>query len=264
MSVFKPGYDAGETAAKVRGFVKEQHDEFIKILKPLIPYIAGFYLLDAVISDAYFADSKNGFQLFSVLSSYFMTVLVISWHRVVIYGPENYTPMNPFSPKRNEILFIGVGVLIGLFFVFAAALPMILAKLLGEAALLLLFLTVGAGIYLMYRCSFYFPAKAVDSDMTLKQSFALTKGYLWKLICATFFASWRVILLVFAFGFVAGILIVGIAFALPIDKAGHTIGFIIALPITVYLQPLLTVLAVTVLSNYYMYAMQHPRESDPV
>lgn len=262
MGIFKPTLDSGETGVAVRGFVKEYHDEFLKILKPLIPYIAGFYLLDAVITDAYFSDTKHGFQVFSILASYFVTVLVISWHRVVIHGPENYTPMDPFSPKRNELMFIAVGIMIGLALAAAVLFPILLMKIFGSAAGMLVFVTLIIGIYCTYRCSFYFPAKAANSDITLKQAFGLSKGYLWKLICASFYASWRMVLITIGYSLVAMALLMAVAFALPFDKAGHTIGFIIGLPITVYLEPLMTILGVTVLSNYYMYAMQHPRESD--
>lgn len=260
MSFFKPSYDAGVAAIHVRSFVKEHHDVFLKILKPLLPYIAGFQLLDAVISDMYFSNSKDGFSLFGILSAYFVMALVISWHRVVIHGVQNYEPMNPFAPKKNEILFIVVGiaipVVLTLIFLFVAFLSRNTGPL-SIVMLVLLFIPIA--LYVFYRCSFYFPAKAVDSSMTLKQAYALSKGYLWKLIFASFLASWRVVLITWG----ASLVMIGVgavfSVALPFVVAGvhHTLIFVLTLPITLYLEPLLTVLGVSVLSNYYLYAIQH-------
>lgn len=258
MSYFKPTYAAGETGVSARNFVREHKNEFITILKPLIPYIAGFHLLDAVISDAYFSGSKNGFGLFGALAAYFTMVLVISWHRVVIHGVDNYVPMNPLKPQRSELAFMGMGILIGLGIFLLSFLSIMGAAAAGGGVIVLLpIVVILACIFYAYRCCFYFPAKAVHSDITLKQSIALSKGYLLKLIAGSFFASWRVSLALFGCVFVLMFVVGILAVILPFDRVGNTIGLIFTLPIIVYLSPLLTVLGVTVLSNYYLYAVQN-------
>lgn len=238
-------------------------DAFWRLYKPLLPYILGCYFLDAVITDLYFSQSKSGFQLFELISSYFLTALVISWHRVVIQGPDDYVPMNPLRPKRHEWAFIGMGILIAIG-VFLIA----FSTVFGAAAThngflgLFAFVAVLATIYCAYRLSFYFPARAVNAGVTLKQAFRLSKGYLLKLVCASFMASIKPFLMMIGYVFVV-MFVYGLFIGITgMDGMSSIIGFVLMLPVYIYFQPLMTVMGVTALSNYYLYAMQNEKSAN--
>ncbi|MCE7886745.1 MAG: hypothetical protein DYH13_04480 [Alphaproteobacteria bacterium PRO2] len=85
----------------------------------------------------------------------------------------------------------------------------------------------------------------------------MTTGYVWKLISAGFLSSWRLFLISVIVGGVCGV-ISGMFFD------AHTLGFrlvlfILILPIVAYVSPLVAALGVTVLSNYYQWAINNPR-----
>lgn len=260
MERFEPKYVSGEVGVSARNFVRENKSELWAIFKPLFPYIAGCHLLDAIISDAFFP--KAGFGLFGVIAIYFTMVLIISWHRVVIHGPDNYTPVNPFKPRRSELAFMGMGVLIGLGMVliagaFAAATAYTKAGIMG---MITLFAIISC-IYISYRMSFYFPAKAVGADISLKDSFRLSKGYLLRLFGAGIYASWRIMLVAFGYAMLVGIIVTIMANFISFASVQNTVAFILLLPMSAFIEPISTVLGVTVLSNYYLYAMQNDNRS---
>ena len=120
-------------------------------------------------------------------------------------------------------------------------------------------------VYMGCRLSFYFPAKATGNDLTLKQAFALSEGYVMRLIFAPIFASWKIMLMALAYIFV-GFLVLTIlgmvAGSLIQSGAGAVVvQFLFAAPINLFFSPLLTIFGVTVLSNFYQYALQNPRKS---
>lgn len=263
MKNYEPTFGIKDTAQNVRFFVEANMDAFWRIYKPLLPYILGCYLLDAVITDIYFSQSKSGFQLFELLSSYFLTALVISWHRVVIQGPDDYEPMNPFRPKRHEWAFIGVGILIAVG-VFLIAFGTVWGAILTRDGFwgLLSFAAVLAAIYGAYRLSFYFPARAVNAGVTLKQAFRLSKGYLLRLVCASFMASIRLFLMTVGYVFVV-MFVYGLFVEITgLSRLNGIVGFVLMLPVYIYFQPLMTVMGVTALSNYYLYAMQNEKRAN--
>ncbi len=260
MQHFTPTLFSKETGKNVRGFVKEHNDELLKIIKPLAPFIAGLYLFDAIISEFFFTQSEHEFSLGMILATYFYMCLVISWHRVVIKGPENYTPMNPFKPKRHELAFIGVGILIGILIlivavVFVGSAAFMQSGVMGVVAAI----AIVAAIYASYRLMFYFPAKAVGASITLREAFDMTKGYLWKIICASFRASIRLVLIALLYSMILAGLSFSYAYIAHTVSGAYLLGFILGLPLILYIQPLLTVLGVTVLSNYYLHAVQNPK-----
>lgn len=106
---WNPTLNATETGRDVRAFVKQFTPVFWRILKPLLPWMIACHLLDAIVTPLFFAPDGE-FKLGTILSAYFYTSLVISWHRVVIEGPDHAIPMNPFKPQRHEWTFIGVGI----------------------------------------------------------------------------------------------------------------------------------------------------------
>lgn len=260
---WNPTLNATETGRDVRAFVKQFMPVFWRILKPLLPWIIACHLLDAIITAMFFAPDGE-FMLGTILSAYFYTSLVISWHRVVIDGPDNAVPMNPFKPQRHEWAFIGVGVGLYLALILIAVLVGGMAAAIHPVvgvALGLMFML--AGLYVFLRIALYFPAKAVNRSLTIKEAYPLTKGLIWKILWAPFVASWRVILGLMGYVFAAAIVV-----GLMLSLAGPTIeadtmpvwiesalNFALTLPMIVYFEPLLYVLGVGCLSNYYLYAI---------
>ncbi len=267
---WNPTLNATETGRDVRAFVKQFTPIFWRIFKPLLPWIVACHLFDAIVTALFFAPEKE-FALGSFISAYFYTALAISWHRVIIDGPENAVPMNPFKPRRHEGAFIGVGLGLYIALIVIAVLAGGLAALIHPAAGLMLGLVLLlAGLYAFIRIAIYFPAKAVNRSLTLKQAYPLTQGLVWKMLWAPFVASWRLILGVVAYMIAAVALIAALAAAAhrmlameaPPVWLESALTFILTVPMIAYFEPLLYVLGVGCLSNYYLYAVRRAAQSD--
>ena len=254
-----------ETGNNVRLYTKQHKEAFWNILNPLLPWILGLVFVDLIVNIAVpFFNGKFG--LGGLLISYFYTCFVISWHRVMIEGPDNATPMNPFKPERSDWAFIGMGLGIGLaafLVIFLSGLTMAISPVIGG---LLTLIVVLALIICFPKVSLYFPAKAVRQHMSLADSFAATNGYVLKIITAPLVASWRIFLVVFAY-----VILMGLAMAvimplmLPADPENMEqinpmlmiVMCIFELPFVIYFQPILYALGVGILSNYYLYITQN-------
>ncbi len=255
MKHFKATKSIFETAANTRAFVKDNKDVFWAAFKPLIPYIFGLLLLDLIIS---FIIGRT-FSFGSFAANYFFAALAITWHRVVLLGPDQYEAMNPFKPKKHELIFMLMGVGVALVVLAIVGLFIAVSAILGPVFLALsVFLGIFLSIFLSARFGFYFPAKAVNADLSLINAFHLSKGYVFNLLTAPFFACWRLIL-----GMMGAIIVASIFMALLSQFAqGQAIfEFLIQLPILFYFQPLLTIIGITILSNYYQHALQNKAPS---
>lgn len=267
MKHYTPTLGTRDTAKNVRSFVMEHHAVFLDILNPLLPPIMALLMLDFVVTQLYFPDSKNGFTLGAMISGYFFTALVISWHRVVLDGPDRYEPVNPYKPKKHELAFLGMGILIGILIVLFCLSLGLIGALLGPAGIAIAVLAAITGsIYIVYRLSFYFPAKAINQSITLKQSYALSKGYFWKLAGSSLLASLKTIGLCLVYVVASFVVLAVIAFfaAGPDQGPGfifNLLVFVLSLPIDLYFSPLLGLFGVTALSNYYQWAINNPPAS---
>ena len=272
---FTPTLGIRDAARNTKEFIKTNMDTFWVIFKPHAPLINGLTLLDIILSVLILGeDTETGeyreFPIGGLISSYFYTCLVISWHRVVIHGVDQFEPMNPFKPKKSELAFIGMGILIGfiaVLFIILLGIPAIMTK----APSLLILVVVGfiCAFYVGLRICFYFPAKATDKHVTFRHSFAMTKGLVFKLVIASILAAlkmwfWMVLYAIAGLGvvFALGMAVGGTFGESATDVASASLGFLYAVPIAIYFQPILTVIGVTVLSNYYQYALQN-RPSAP-
>ncbi|MCE7886746.1 MAG: hypothetical protein DYH13_04485 [Alphaproteobacteria bacterium PRO2] len=170
MKHFTPTLPIGETAKNARAFVRDNQDMFWTILKPLLPFIIGFELLNIFIDHWIFPDGSKRLNIGSMMSSYFLGALMISWHRVVIHGPDRYVPMNPFKPKKNELAFIFVPFgLVVLYAVAAGVLAVLSAKLGGPVIAVVILAALSIfGLVAFFKISFYLPARAVDARITLR------------------------------------------------------------------------------------------------
>ncbi len=262
MKHFTPVLPAREAANNARNFVRENQDAFWAILKPLLPYILALHALDAVVMGLFVSDPNNSIQIGGIFVSYFTSMLMISWHRVVIHGADRYEPANPFKPKRHELAFIFVPLLVGAGMGIGSIISTIpLAAISKAAAITVGLLLLIFSVIVAFRVIFYLPGKAVNANMTLRKSWHMSKGYIWKLISAGFLSSWRVLLVYITYLVAAAILggLIGNALFGAQGILFYLFFYIIMLPLYAYFTPLLSVLGVTVLSNYYQWAINNPR-----
>lgn len=268
---YQPTGSIIETGRNVRHFMGENMPVFWAVLKPLMPYLAFFLLLDLLFIEYVMppdpeTGEKASASIFGIPSGYFFACLMISWHRVVIHGPDNYVAVNPLKPSKSELLFIGtiIGLTLGAVALIAGLVMIasIITPLLIPVALTISLIAL---VFLASRISFYFPSKATGGDLTLKQAYALSQGYVLRLLITPFFAMWKTVLLYFAYALVGIAIIYGLSFALGLAAREGILSvillFLFGAPIQLYFEPLLAVIGVTVLSNYYQHALQNPRSS---
>jgi len=268
MRQFEPTLGIKDTAKNANTFIKQHMPIFWDILKPLAPYILVLTLLDVAITYTLMPIDKDigkpyDFSLGNLLTAYFFTCLAITWHRVVIHGPDKYEAMNPLKPKKSELAFIGMGIglsLIYVLFCIVAGLAISLTAL-PILPLMLILITVFA-LFIWTKLMFYFPSKATENNISLKKSYEMTKGYVWKMIASALIAYLKL------FFICIGYIVLGFMTIAIISLAAGMMGFnkeivtavletIIIIPIILYFQPLFTIIWVTILSNYYQHALQN-------
>lgn len=264
---FQPTSGIRETGRNTQNYVLNHLDTFWAILKPLLPYLFALLAFDQIIRMMLGIDPETGsykeFMLGEIVSAYFLSCLVISWHRVIIHGADNYKAVDPFKPEKRDIAYMAmaIGLIIAAMILGAVggAITSIIHKGLFVIFLIALIPVI---LFLFMRLSFYFPAKATGADLTLKESFALSKGYALRLFFTPIFATWKVILATIVYAIIA----FAIVFAIGMMLGGNINGaspvslmleFIASLPIALFLNPLISILSITVLSNYYQYATQN-------
>lgn len=191
---------------------------------------------------------------------------------MVLLGAENYKPVNILKPEKSDIEFFVLLMffnIIPLIVVFSAIVSV------GILTMLLMVFGFCAVFYYLYRVSFLFPAKAVGAQIGMQTSYVLTEGSFWAFNMSFLRSTIRVVAVVFIYVVVLQIIVTLLT---PVDDsvsldfaqlfqptfATHILPSILHLPLTLYFQPLLTVLGVTVLSNYYQYALQNNPKSQDV
>jgi len=264
---FTPTLGIKETAKNANHFIKDNMHVFWDIFKPFIPYIIIFTILDVIVTELFMplnpqTGKKFEFPVGGFVVAYFLTCLAVTWHRVVIHGADNYVPMDPFKPKKSELAFVGMGIalFLGLF-----AGGFILGMLAALITPILIVLVVPFLIYAAYawtKVMFYFPAKATGQHVTLKQSYKMTTGYVWKMIAASFVGYFKLFLIMMAYIIVGVTVLASLAYAagklgIHDQSAAIILQSIYMIPLVAFFQPLFTVIWVTVLSNYYQYVLQH-------
>lgn len=296
---YSASYGAKETSSNVRDFIKVHKGDLWRLVRSVAPLLlilailsifAEYYLGQKAlkymgaqgtpqtstelfeimrdISLSVYTDPIGWFSIIlQILIGYCFAVIAVSWHRLALLGPDRSEAMQMLSPQKHEINFVAVWTMV------SVVLPHMMAVLMNMSMAYVLVSSV-VFPYLFFKLSFYFPAKALDSHLSFKNSFVLTKGLFFKFMLSVFLSFWRIMLVLFVFslvmGFIAGIL-AGIL--LPVEGVSdYTMGaqrqivnqILMKLPVTFYFQPIFTVLGVTVLSNYYQYALQNKDEASNI
>ncbi|MGH1377834.1 MAG: hypothetical protein ACRBB3_03345 [Alphaproteobacteria bacterium] len=289
---FTPTLSPKETSGNVRDFVEDHRDELIQLMKSVLPFLILFVLVNSYVQyllnlDAveYLRDVKQPETMsdvkelmaniqghsygnpltwvsfaFQIGVGYCFAVVAVGWHRLVLLGRNNYTSMSFLNPKKHEIEFVIMWTVMG------TILPFLMVYLFKIDIWLVILLSV-IFPYLFFKVSFYFPAKALDSNVSLISSFQLTNGYFFKFL----FAMMRSCILVAIVYALVALIIGSVAASLAQDWYGdqmtsdlvrsmyeQMVGQPVMSVIAVFIfQPIFTVLGVTVLSNYFQHAMQN-------
>lgn len=283
MTTFKPTFGVFKTFLNTYTFIKNHDFVFWDLLKRVGPYIIAISLISTLYTHSQLKEIIDSVQnvagdgatdinpedlntqnvkslgnnillvtsISSILISYFMTVFAVSWHRLVLLGKDKYEPMNPLKPQKHEIMFLVMGMVIGLI-AFLPAIPiMLLGALLGPFVLVTIPITFFIVIFLSIRFSFYLPAKAIDRSLTLSEAFKLSKGYAWKFFLSSILCLAPIILIYGINGLSSGF------DTISSYKSSAIMTFIFQIPSVLLIQPLAAIVGVTVLSNYYQHALQN-------
>ncbi len=259
-----------DACRQARLFITINKEHLWSSFKLIAPYIIGLTILDILFDTFVFTVDENGKNIKSpaigaIISSYFWACFVITWHRVVLHGADNYISVNPFKPKKSELAFIGTGILIIILAVIVGAFAGAILSVTKSPAIItvgLLILSIMAFIAGL-RLSFYFPAKATGNDLTLKQAFRMSKGYAWNMFITSMWAPIKTMLLLILY-FILGLIVVGI---LLVSLGGGQLitgllSILFTLPILVFFNPILAAFGVTVVSNFYQHALQNRDEDE--
>jgi hypothetical protein len=224
---------------------------FWRILKPYVPYIIACHVI-ALVLNIVGIGPHAGSGIGGLLSVYFMTCFAITWHRVVIFGPQRTTPVNPLAPTRKELEFMGIVVLLFVVMLAVVGVGYAVTRFLGGIGGLVTLVLSLAALYCALRISFIYPAKAADAPISFAQAFAMTKGYVWRIFATNFLTSLIVFIPTMIYAVIAGV-IAGMFGEM--GSTTHTIGqTIVMLPLDVFVTPLTTAISVTILSNFYLIA----------
>ncbi len=277
MYVFQPTIEIKETAKNAKRFVDENAVELWNIFYPLIPFVAGLYMLDIILAEL-FLDKPKGvmfkkdvFGNYSAVSQtkkmgvgvnlialYFYFVFTVSWMRVSLKGAGQGI-MQPLKPSRIEAKLFGTLFLVGLCIGIALIVGAIIVAQAGKLALLLY--VCFAGLFFFYACirlNFYFAAKSIGDNITLSQAYALADGYVWKIIASSFLANLKLLGLMFIYIFCVHLCL---GFAEKNIFDAHTVHYqkflLSTLPAALYFTPLIYAHSTAVVANYYRYATQN-------
>lgn len=261
MPGIQPTYGIIETGRNVYAFTNAHKKELWGILLPLLPWILALHFFD-VVAQAVLPPEKEIFAFGSLFATYFYACFAISWHRVLLFGAEHAQRMNPFKPEKSDLGFFFMGLVLWVaFFVMGFAVGYLQAT--GSSMTLYAAISTFVLLYFFYKMSFYFPAKAVRSHMSLHESFMRTRGYFWRMVIAPFLSMWRS-LLVFCLFFIMMVIVIGavapvlgyINPEVPPPPAFQLLLGVLITPAVVYFYPLFYAYGVGVLSNYYQHALQ--------
>lgn len=238
-------------------FVWENRDWAIYYFQPLLIPVVVLTLLSG-IGGHY----SNAFKISELVTIYFSACFILSWHRAFLMGPRAEHKVSPFALNPGEGKFIASVYLLGLapflLIVFAFILVLLGKAVAGGPGVLITgILGVPFIIYGLIRISrwfFIFPAKSMNTDITLKEASNISKGVLMPFLLAAFLIGFGVTLAIVVPAGLAGA-IMGV-FIDPKSLAFAVLASVlIALP-SVAVGYYIMALNVGILSRLYQWAVQ--------
>jgi len=159
--------------------IKDILDNYEAIGKAiLIPTI--LLLILNFASSAFTSPSER----FSIVSIFFIfisilvdIVILITVHRILILGNDSVPRWGIQKFEKREFDFFLKYLIVAVVFIILVALNTTILHFLGINIFASIFLTMSVGAILVSRVSLVFPAIAVDTKMSLKESFEFTKDF---------------------------------------------------------------------------------------
>ena len=254
-----------ETVKLAYGFLSDNRSHFFSIILPLLPFL---YLnnlggaVQNVIANTEIA-LPAGFAFFNLVTFIMAAIcslaLIAAWHRAAILGVSEKNRMRLTALTSGDRNFIWAMIKLT-FVLLAFAAVYVLAILISEAILepLSILTVIGGAFCLLYfgvRLYLYIPAKAVNADVTMREAMEGSKGIALKIIFALIFAAIPVVLVsAICGGIVGGI--IGV-FVYPLAHFNDALLFSLGISIpSTFFQAIATAISVTVISRYYLWAVQ--------
>ncbi len=282
-----------DSSRNVTAFIKDNKAEFNNLLNAAFPYLfvavilfvgltymsmqdmfskiealdaANFKEPPSSLNNPIYIWAGHGLSLFI---AYILACIAVSWHRLCLLPHDQYRPMHFLKPEKHEIEFVLMWTLIGV--LTPAVFGLLMQNLIiGGGTMFAMILGLAYVIifpYILYKLSFYFPAKAIDRSITLGQSFQLTKGYFWKIGASFFLAVLVPILLCIGYLVLVSFVVMPIVLTVLINtdggvNGGAVTGMLVSQGLIYagfiwYFQPLFTIIGVSVISNYFQHALQN-------
>jgi hypothetical protein len=195
-------------------------------------------------------------ERFSIASIFFIflallvdIVILITVHRILILGNDSVPRWGIQKFEQREFSFFLKYLAVAVVFIIGVALSTSVLHFLGISLVAALFLTMTVGAIFVSRVSLVFPAIAVDTKMSFKESLEFTRGFK-SLIFVT------VIIFPILFSVVFGGVYTLIISALAASISPHINLLLVLLNVAV------SVFLVSALSNTYMYISETLSQQD--
>ncbi|MDB5490474.1 MAG: putative rane protein [Micavibrio sp.] len=251
-------YTIKETAPIVIAFAKAN------IRRPLLsvlPYVLICGMITA-ITDKTHPYIGIAAQL---MTFYFSSLYASNVHRSFLHGTPT-TGLDPFRPSKDDWRFMGMVFLVFLIVALIGAVSGFLGAMAHSKSILItaILLSCIIAVWMSLRISLVFPDRAVGGHMKMRESFALTRGLVGKMLLTPFAASWILLLASIGWLIVAGLIDVFIiqkifpAFATKEISPSHKLVlYVLMSPVTVGMSFWYSTVCVATLSNYYLWVKEN-------
>lgn len=268
MNTLQPTLFIKPTLKNAKNFLQENQFYLFGVFKRYVPYMFLMYIIELIVLLIY----KVDFLIGDVLSLYFYLAMIITWHRVVLLGGENTEEVNPFKPKSNDLTFIFMYLVILFISVIAAlivgATLMVIFETTNLAATnipILKFLPITVSltisllilVYTTFRLSFFLPSKAINHPHSLISAFKLSKKYTLRIITSITLFTLPVFIIGSAYGLLTSLLVIPVLQTKWGDGTTLEITrLILQAPNLLFFTPIIGIMVATILSNYYLHALE--------
>jgi hypothetical protein len=255
-----------ELARKARVFVRENRNWMIEYIKPMILYILACNLIVA-FGEPY----SSIFNLIRIVPVYLFACFAMSWHRAVLLGVKHEHKINPLKPNKEDISFFMIFFVVTLapFFLSLIVLWALSGDWFGRVGITkensyLIFVYIACYILVTAKVlplSFVLPARSVGSNMSRRETLAVSKGLVFRLISTSFRATVLPIIGAFFAYVVVSFICVSIyglfVEIIGIKDTSETVGKVLLAVFSPIAETWLVALNVTILSYLYQWAVQN-------
>jgi hypothetical protein len=260
-SYFEPKETIWSSVGSIFGYIKNNLRLVWASIQYYLPYLLVFLALS--FSHQFLVQTIETkiigvIALFAGLlgKAYIMPFFAITWHRIILQGLDEFVYANPLKPQKSEWKFIGFGALLFLtmsvFSVIGAISPLYLQYIADATPVGHLFLIAFALlVYFFVRASLVFPSIAVGSHLSIREVFALSKGYVWKIVLTGLLASVCMMLILLVLMVPFFLITSALTIFIVHSSIQAALLFCVSAAVQIFTEALGTMIGVMVLSNYY-------------